>query len=57
MGVKIARESDGRVSIAVGGTQPALVTPVEARLIAIKILLAAEELGPSIGEAAIPLNR
>ena len=46
MGVKIARESDGRVSIAVSaGSQSSSLTvsPVEARLIAIKLLLAAEE--------------
>ncbi len=46
MSVKVARESDGRVSIAVTvGTQSNVVTlsPAEARLIAIKLLLAAED--------------
>lgn len=47
MAVKIAREVDGRVSIAVTGSAAAIVTPVEARLLAIKLLLAAEELEPS----------
>jgi hypothetical protein len=48
MSVKIARESDGRVSIRVAqGTQvdAALISPVEARLLAIKLLLAAEDVG------------
>jgi hypothetical protein len=48
MSVKIARETDGRVSITV--TTPhqnvATVTAVEARLLAIKLLLAAEALEP-----------
>ena len=48
MGVRIARETDGRVSITV--TTPhenaATVTAVEARLLAIKLLLAAEPLEP-----------
>jgi hypothetical protein len=43
MGVKISREADGRVSIGVTGSPAAIVTPVEARLLAIKLLLAAEE--------------
>ncbi len=46
MGLKIAREADGRVSIAVTlGSQPniVVVSREEARLIAIKLLLAAEE--------------
>ena len=45
MGVKIAREADGRVSITVSPgqeTNTATVSPVEARLLAIKPLLAAE---------------
>lgn len=42
--IKIARESDGRVSITVKGGPAATVTPVEARLLAIKLLLAAEDL-------------
>lgn len=45
MGVKIARESDGRVSITVNpgqNTKTETVSPVEARLLAIKLLLAAE---------------
>jgi hypothetical protein len=45
MGVKIARESDGRVSITVTPSQKTnteTVSPVEARLLAIKLLLAAE---------------
>jgi hypothetical protein len=44
--VQIARETDGRVSITVTGasqTRTAVVSPVEARLLAIKLLLAAEE--------------
>jgi hypothetical protein len=50
MGVKIARESDGRVSITVTHgekTNTEAVTPVEARLLAIKLLLAAEALEQS----------
>lgn len=46
MSVRIAREADGRVSVALpAGTQSGVVTlsPVEARLIAIKLLLAAED--------------
>jgi len=45
MGVKIARESDGRVSITLATSQKInteTITPVEARLLAIKLLLAAE---------------
>jgi hypothetical protein len=45
MGVKIARESDGRVSITLNSSQKAnteTVSPIEARLLAIKLLLAAE---------------
>jgi hypothetical protein len=47
--VRIAKEADGRVSIAVTGgkdARTAVVSPIEARLLAIKLLLAAEELGP-----------
>ena len=45
MSVRIAREPDGRVSIAVNGKDSkTAVTPVEARLLAIKLLLAAEQL-------------
>ena len=44
MSIKIARETDGRVSIALKGASVAVMSPVEARLIAIKLLLAAEEL-------------
>jgi hypothetical protein len=46
MGVRISREADGRVSIQVNssGTGAAVITPVEARLLAIKLLLAAEQL-------------
>lgn len=49
MGVKISRETDGRVSIAVtkAANNTAVVSPVEARLLAIKLLLAAEELKPA----------
>jgi hypothetical protein len=46
MGVQIAREADGHVSItvAIGAkTSSTLVSPVEARLLAIKLLLAAED--------------
>ena len=47
MSVQIARETDGRVSITVAqGSQipnAVVVSPVEARLLAIKLLLAAEE--------------
>jgi hypothetical protein len=45
MGVKIARESDGRVSVTVATASQAstaAISPVEARLLAIKLLLAAE---------------
>jgi len=45
MGVKIARESDGRVSITLNPgqkTHTEIVSPIEARLLAIKLLLAAE---------------
>jgi hypothetical protein len=45
MSVKIAREADGRVSITVANgpqTSTAAISPVEARLLAIKLLLAAE---------------
>ena len=47
MGVKIARESDGRVSITLSKeshAHAAVLSPVEARLLAIKLLLAAEQL-------------
>jgi hypothetical protein len=50
MAVRIARESDGKVSIAVTSGQDArtaVVSPVEARLLAIKLLLAAEQLEPA----------
>jgi hypothetical protein len=43
MGVRIARESDGRVSLKIAESSVAVLTPVEARLLAIKLLLAAEE--------------
>ena len=46
MSVRISRETDGRVSIQVSSTGSAatVITPVEARLLAIKLLLAAEQL-------------
>ena len=47
MGVRIGREPNGRVSITVSRdskTQAAVVSAVEARLLAIKLLLAAEQL-------------
>ena len=47
MGVRVARESDGKVSITLlreSQELAAIVSAVEARLIAIKLLLAAEEL-------------
>ena len=47
MGVRVARETDGRVSLSVAESRPVVVTPVEARLLAIKLLLAAEELAPA----------
>jgi hypothetical protein len=50
MAVRIARESDGKVSIAVTAgkdARTAVVSPVEARLLAIKLLLAAEHLEPA----------
>ena len=49
MGVRISREPDGRVSIALteSKTTAAVVSPVEARLLAIKLLLAAEQLEPA----------
>ena len=45
MSVRVARESDGRVAIELPGAEASVVklTPVEARLIAIKLLLAAED--------------
>ena len=49
MGVRIARETDGRVSVSLqlgSQTHSAVVSQVEARLLAIKLLLAAEELMP-----------
>ena len=52
MGVRVARESDGRISITLlrdAQTQAAIVSAVEARLIAIKLLLAAEQLEPTTG--------
>jgi hypothetical protein len=45
--VRISKETDGRVSIAVtqdSDARTATVSPVEARLLAIKLLLAAEQL-------------
>ena len=48
--VRIARETDGRVSIAVAAgpdARTAVVSPIEARLLAIKLLLAAEQLEPA----------
>ncbi len=53
MSVKISREPDGRVSIEVtkAPNNTAIVSPVEARLLAIKLLLAAEELkAASLGD-------
>jgi hypothetical protein len=50
MSVKIAREADGRVSVAVASasqTNSTVMTPVEARLLAIKLLLAAEDVQPA----------
>ena len=50
MAVRIGREADGRVSITLSRdsqTQAAIVSAVEARLIAIKLLLAAEQLEPT----------
>jgi hypothetical protein len=49
MGVRISREPDGRVAIVVveSKTNAAVVSPVEARLLAIKLLLAAEQLTPA----------
>ena len=47
MRIKVARESDGQVSITLAGASTAaatVISPVEARLLAIKLLLAAEEL-------------
>jgi hypothetical protein len=50
MSVRVARESDGRVSItvAVARSNTAIVSAVEARLLAIKLLLAAEQLEPAV---------
>ena len=45
MAVKIARETDGRVTVTVtlvDQSSAAVITPIEARLLAIKLLLAAE---------------
>jgi hypothetical protein len=47
MTVRIAREADGRVSLRIADSRPVVVTPIEARLLAIKLLLAAEELAAS----------
>jgi hypothetical protein len=48
MGVRISRETDGRVCIQLPPrSTAAIVTPVEARLLAIKLLLAAEQLEPA----------
>jgi hypothetical protein len=45
MGVQITRESDGRVTVTIAGApSPVALSPIEARLLAIKLLLAAEEL-------------
>jgi hypothetical protein len=44
MAVRISREADGRVSIELLKAPKAVITAVEARLLAIKLLLAAEEL-------------
>jgi hypothetical protein len=45
MSVRVARESDGRVSIELPSAEAGVIklSPVEARLIAIKLLLAAED--------------
>ncbi len=51
MSVRISRQSDGRVSIELIKAPKAIVTAVEARLLAIKLLLAAEELKPANLEA------
>ena len=48
MSVRITREADGRVSITMTAQKDtATVSPVEARLLAIKLLLAAEALEPT----------
>jgi hypothetical protein len=50
MGVQIVREANGHVSITVAttaNTNSATVSPVEARLLAIKLLLAAEDVAPA----------
>ena len=49
MSVRVARESDGRVTIELTGAEAGVVklSPVEARLIAIKLLLAAEDASTS----------
>ena len=48
MGVTIARETDGRVSVTIAAAtskaQSVTVSAIEARLLAIKLLLAAEDL-------------
>lgn len=45
--IRIAREANGQVSIMLSesSSTPAVISPVEARLLAIKLLLAAEQLG------------
>ena len=56
MGVQITREADGQVSVTVAtpaNTKSAVLSPVEARLLAIKLLLAAEDLTPSAQGLAI----
>ena len=50
MSVRISRESDGRVSIELLKAPKAVITAVEARLLAIKLLLAAEEMNDTVVE-------
>jgi hypothetical protein len=50
MGVRIGREPDGTVSVTITAgseTQRITLSAIEARLVAIKLLLAAESLAPS----------
>ena len=47
MSVRIGKEADGRVSVTLKAgsqSQAVAITPVEARLLAIKLLLASENL-------------
>lgn len=55
MGLKISREADGRVSVVMTAgsqTHAVAITTIEARLLAIKLLLAAEDFSASLENRA-----